>query len=49
MAKKFEKLKIELTKENEEKFRELHQFTDIDSFEEFINRWIAGALFNAGL
>ncbi len=49
MAKKFEKLKIELTEENERKFRELHQFSEIVSFEEFINIWIAGALYASGL
>jgi hypothetical protein len=45
MTKKFEKLKIELSENNERIFREAYQFIERNySFEEFVNDWIADEL-----
>jgi len=52
----YQKIKIELTESNEQKFREIYQFkTNLDnhliyncSFEKFINNWIANNLYNNG-
>lgn len=50
MAKKFEKLKIKLTENNEKMFREIYQFVETTySFEEFINNWIKHKLSKDGL
>ena len=49
MAKKFEKLKIELTENNERILREIHQFCPTEySFEQFVNSWIENELYNKG-
>lgn len=56
MAKKFEKLKIELSKKNERIFREMYQFTKAEdnsiiyktSFDKFINDWIETELLMSG-
>ena len=46
MAKKFEKLKIELTEKNERILREIHQFIVKDiSFEKYVNNYITDKLF----
>ena len=48
-SEKFEKLKIELTKENEQKLREMYQFIERNiPFEKFINIWITNQLFTLG-
>ena len=45
----FEKLKIELTENNERIFREMYQFISRQtSLETFINRWIANKLYMSG-
>lgn len=45
MAKRFEKMKIELSEKNERIFREIHQFTKGISLEAYINNYIADKLF----
>ena len=50
MAKKFEKLKIELTEGNERRLREVYQFVKRDiSFGKFINNYIKDKLFWDGI
>lgn len=49
MKKKYRKIKIKLTKKNEQKFREIYQFLKRDySFEVFVNDWIADELYMNG-
>lgn len=48
MAKKFQKLKIELTKGNERKLREIYQYTKNITFEKFINNYLKDKLFRDG-
>lgn len=45
----YEKLKIELSEENERKLREIYQFDLVDgSFEVFVNKWISNELYFSG-
>ena len=48
IVKKFQKLKIELTEENERKLREIHQYTKDIFFEEFVNNYLKDKLLKDG-